>query len=58
MSKRLALRLSLLFLAVAAYVMTARLKLFQEENKNSERDESREKFLLTFHPQGYLKRIR
>ena len=31
---------------------------FLKGNKDFERDESREKFLLTFHPKGYLKRIR
>ena len=31
---------------------------FLKENKDFERDQSREKFLLTFHPGGYLKRIR
>ena len=31
---------------------------FLKESKDFERDESREKFLLTFHPGGYLKRIR
>jgi cephalosporin hydroxylase len=31
---------------------------FLKENRDFERDASREKFLLTFHPGGYLKRIR
>jgi cephalosporin hydroxylase len=31
---------------------------FLKENKDFERDASREKFLLTFHPKGYLKRVR
>jgi cephalosporin hydroxylase len=31
---------------------------FLKGDKDFERDESREKFLLTFHPKGYLKRIR
>jgi cephalosporin hydroxylase len=31
---------------------------FLKENKDFERDPSREKFLLTFHPGGYLKRVR
>jgi cephalosporin hydroxylase len=31
---------------------------FLKENKDFERDESRGKFLLTFHPGGYLKRVR
>jgi cephalosporin hydroxylase len=31
---------------------------FLKENKDFERDASREKFLLTFHPKGYLKKIR
>jgi cephalosporin hydroxylase len=34
------------------------LEAFLKENKDFERDRSREKFLLTFHPGGYLKRVR
>lgn len=31
---------------------------FLKENKDFVRDQGREKFLLTFHPRGYLKRVR
>jgi cephalosporin hydroxylase len=31
---------------------------FLAENKDFEQDQSREKFLLTFFPRGYLKRVR
>jgi cephalosporin hydroxylase len=31
---------------------------FLKENQDFVRDAGREKFLLTFHPRGYLKRVR
>jgi len=36
----------------------AAVEVFLKENRNFQRDKGREKFMLTFHPGGYLKRIK